>query len=370
MGQPRRMIFQEPERRRVLRLLIFAAVLAGAASCAREPQPPPAIALVDASTIEIRNLPRDVTPDVAVHVGERATSDPPVAGGVRLVNGVPTFTPMFPLDPGRAYFVRAEWRGPHVEGVVRLPAKAAGDPVRVTAIQPDLEGSPENVLRLYVHFSGPMGRGTGNEHVIIRDAAGREVVDPFLPVDGEFWNAERTRYTLFFDPGRVKTGILPNEQMGRPLRRGRRYTLTVSDRWLDASGRPLAESREWSFTPGPAIAEPLEPAAWPIDKPRAGTRDPVTVRFPHTLDDALLRRALGIARDGQSVEGTFEIQPGARAWRFTPAQPWAAAAHQLVVLSILEDPSGNRIGRAFEVEGATRGPAAPERVLIPWSPLR
>ncbi|MEX2272186.1 MAG: energy transducer TonB [Vicinamibacterales bacterium] len=52
------------------------------------------------------------------------------------------------------------------------------------------------------------------------------------------------------------------------------------------------------------------------------------------------------------------------------AAPRDVSAHQLVVLSILEDPSGNRIGRAFEVEGAAHAPAGPDRVLIPWSPNR
>ena len=54
-----------------------------------------------------------------------------------------------------------------------------------------------------------------------------EVEGPFLPLDYEFWNADRTRFTVFFDPGRVKHGILPNKQMGRALKVGRSYTLLV-----------------------------------------------------------------------------------------------------------------------------------------------
>lgn len=363
------MLFTKPERGTALRLFCCGAI-AFAAACSRAPEAPPAIVLVDPSAIEIRNVPRGAESDVraTVHVGERAGDAPPVAGSVSVVNGVPRFVPMFPLEPGRAYFVRAEWNGARVSDVVHVPAKAAGDPVRVVAIQPDLDGVPENVLRLYVHFSGPMGRGTGPEHVRILDASGAPVVDPFLPVEGEFWNSDHTRFTLFFDPGRVKSGILPNERMGRPLQRGRRYTLVVDRGWLDAGGRSLTEEYRVSFTPGPAIAEPLVPSAWPIDRPRAGTRDPLIVRFPHALDGELLRRAVGIERDGRPVEGESVVEDRARAWRFIPAERWAASPHQLVVLSILEDPSGNRIGRAFEVEGATRGPSGPDRVLIPWSP--
>ena len=370
MRQP---CYWKPERLTALRLLIFLpAACAVLSSCAREAGPPPSIVLVDPSAIEIRDVPRDAHFSVraTVTVGEEPTGDPPVAGSVRVVNDVPTFLPMFPLEPGRAYLVRAEWRGARAQDVVRVPPKAAGDPVRITAVHPALEGIPENVLRLYIHFSGSMGGGVGPDHVRIVGAEGREVVDPFLPVAGEFWNADHTRFTLFFDPGRVKTGILPNERMGRPLQRGKRYVLIIDGTWKDASGRPLADGRTYSFTPGPAITAALDPYAWPIAAPRAGSRDPFLVRFPHALDHALLQRALAIEAGGRPVDGAFEVPAGEREWRFIPAQPWAAVPHDLVVLSILEDPSGNRIGRAFESEGATRGPAASDRVLIPWSPVR
>ena len=68
---------------------------------------------------------------------------------------------------------------------------------------------PENQLRMYIQFSAPMGRRGGLDHVKLLDETGDEVDDPFLPLDAEFWNADRTRYTLFFDPGRQKRGILP-----------------------------------------------------------------------------------------------------------------------------------------------------------------
>lgn len=56
----------------------------------------------------------------------------------------------------------------------------------------------------------------------ILDEQGREIEDPFLPLDTELWSHDATRFTVLFDPGRVKRGILPNVEMGRALYPGRR----------------------------------------------------------------------------------------------------------------------------------------------------
>ena len=53
---------------------------------------------------------------------------------------------------------------------------------------------------------------------------------------------------------------------------------------------------------------------------------------------------------------------------FRPAAPWTAGEYQLVALSILEDPAGNRIGRAFEVDmtKVTAAGASPEAYRLPF----
>ena len=62
-------------------------------------------------------------------------------------------------------------------------------------------------------------------------------------------------HSVFFDPGRVKDNILPNRQIGRPLRAGHTYTLEVSTGWHDAQGQPLKAVFRRSFRVGPADAE-------------------------------------------------------------------------------------------------------------------
>ena len=70
---------------------------------------------------------------------------------------------------------------------------------------------------------------------------GKEVKDPFLPLDAEFFNDDRTRYTVFFDPGRQKRGIAPIADMGRSLTEGKSYTLVVDAEWRDGNGLPLKQ---------------------------------------------------------------------------------------------------------------------------------
>jgi hypothetical protein len=60
-----------------------------------------------------------------------------------------------------------------------------------------------------------------------------------------------TRLTLFIDPGRIKRGVLPLEEVGPSLEAGKSYTLVIDREWIDGSGNPLQESFEKTFKVGP-----------------------------------------------------------------------------------------------------------------------
>ncbi len=89
--------------------------------------------------------------------------------------------------------------------MIALPAVVQIPSTVVTDVYPAGDVIPENLLRMYVQFSGPMGQQGGLDHVVLLDARGREMPDALLPLDTELWNGDRTRFTLLFDPGRVKT---------------------------------------------------------------------------------------------------------------------------------------------------------------------
>jgi len=367
------------------RALAAAIAVAAAGACAApSPSSHPEIVL-EAGAVEVRNLAaRDLD---ALRRAQWTREDwervlrvvtvpdqPPVIGTYSTTQNAVRFTPRFPFDPGRSYAVTFEpSRLPSagdgsaaIHAVVTAPAAPHTADTTVVRIHPSSPVVPANQLRLYIHFSAPMGRRGGEEFVSLLDERGRPVEDPFLPLDAELWNDDRTRFTLLFDPGRVKRGILPNEQMGRALRSGRRYTLVVSRAWKDAHGKPLAADFRHTFRAGPPDERALDPAAWTIETPAAGTRDPLQVAFGKPLDHALLQRALGVRRDGRPIDGETAIIEGDTGWSFTPREPWRVGAHALFVLTILEDPAGNRIGRAFEVGGTDRS-REPESITLPFA---
>ena len=286
---------------------------------------------------------------------------PPVLGSHAIGDdGVLRFTPMFPFDPGRPYSARFDpTRLPGREtatlepivAVVALPRPDVEPSTIVDRVFPSGNRIPENQLKLYLHFSAPMSHVDGLEYLSLRDARGRAVDEPFLPLGTEFWDPAHLRYTVFFDPGRVKQGLDLHERLGRPLREGQTYSLVVDPAWPDADGNPLMTPFEKRFTVVQGDTTPLDLATWQLQTPSPRSRQPLVVSFPEPLDHALMQRAIGLEDEaGQWVEGEVEVGSGETRWMLTPSQPWRPGAYSLVALSILEDLAGNRIGAAFEID--------------------
>ncbi len=292
------------------------------------------------------------------------------------------FTPMYPLDPGRQYWVRFDpaklpggsdgggANAPAVIASVGLPAPDKTPSTVVARVYPTSDVVPENLLRMYIEFSGPMARPSGIQHMKLLDDSGEEIPGAFLPLDYEFWSPDHTRFTAFFDPGRVKRGILPNQQMGRPLGSWRSVTLVVSREWRDQHGLPLKEEFRRVLRVGPANERPLDTASWHVQPPPAAAgRDGLVVTFPEPLDHGLLMRALGVTRGGVPLDGDIIVDHAETRWTFTPREPWRPGAYHLLALDILEDVAGNQIGRAFEVDNFDTVDKSPDpkSITIPFS---
>jgi hypothetical protein len=290
-----------------------------------------------------------VVPPQGKHVG------PALAGDYHLGDRTLRFTPRFPLTPGVRY--RAVFRPRGTDGHTApiekefSLAKPKTEAPRVTHIYPTGDRLPENQLKFYLHFSASMARGDVYRHVKLLDDRGKPVDLPFLELDEELWDGRQQRLTLFCDPGRIKRGLKPREEVGPVFEEGKRYTLVVDAGFEDANGNPLKEPYRKAFQAlAPDDTQP-DPKNWKLQSPSAGTRDPLTVTFPKPLDEALLERLVWVTDDRSAkVAGKVAVSGQETLWQFTPNESWKLGQYRLVADTRLEDLAGNSIARPFEVD--------------------
>jgi hypothetical protein len=303
--------------------------------------------------------------------GSDAAQDrPPILGAYEVDGALLRFVPRFPLQPGLRY--RAVLDPAHLPGKSQGTAAATGgsSPIvkpivaelsipkppavastTLSHIYPSTQTPPENLLRFYLVFSAPMSRGEMSNCVHLLDADGKEVETPFLNLGEELWNPAGTRLTLLINPGRIKQGLKPREELGPVLEQGKTYTLVVDSAWLDAEGNPLKEGARKVFNAGPAAEQIVDPETWKLASPAAGSTSPLAVSFPAPLDRGMLERVIGVVdANGEPVPGDIDVEADETRWLFTPDQPWSAGSYKVLVDSNLEDLAGNSIGRVFEVD--------------------
>ncbi|WP_152050671.1 hypothetical protein [Tautonia marina] len=287
-------------------------------------------------------------------------ADVPMLGRLRMDSDRLRFEPRYAIRPGTTY--RATFRpgllpgaDPDVrpiEADLALPDPAdSAEPTRILAVYPSGDQLPENLLRVYVHFSAPMSRGEVYRHLQLLGPDGDPVPSPFLELDEELWDPSGTRLTLLIDPGRIKQGLVPREELGPVLEAGQRYTLQIGAEWPDSAGRSLAEPFRKVFETLPADEVPPDPSDWQLATPMAGSREPLRVQLPEPLDHALMGRLVFVSDEqGRLLSGQSEVTDHETRWSFTPDAPWRPGRYLLVADTDLEDLAGNGIGRPFEVD--------------------
>ncbi len=308
---------------------------------------------------------------LAVHLvhddGTIPVGRPAVAGKYRIVDGSNLmFTPLFALDAARIYRATLSVDGPAgrlpVLSVDRVAVSRPTTPTTtVRTIEPTADRLPANVLRFYVSFSAPMGRGEAYAHLKLVDAAGQTLDHPFLELGEELWDPTGTRLTVLLDPGRVKRGLRPHEELGPIFSPGRSYTFKIDPTWRDATGLPLATPASKTFTTGPTDETSPTPATWTLSAPSAGSRSSLLVTFHDTLDRATVASGLTLLDpNGQEVSGAASAQADGSGWMFLPTDPWTIGSYQLMVNPDLEDLAGNSIRRPFEVDIQRDVPIVPD----------
>lgn len=293
----------------------------------------------------------------------------PILGSHLIDDKVVRFEPQFPLEPGLGYRAVYEYEydlllssggaapqkvhlhtGP-ITAHFSIPKPAPAATTSLTQVYPSAAELPENTLKFYLHFSAPMSRGEAYKRIHLLNESDKEVDLPFLELDEELWDPSGTRFTLFFDPGRIKRGLKPREELGPVLEEGKSYTLVIDRDWPDAAGNPLSESVRKRFRVGPPDDAQPDPKTWKVNPPAVSSTDPLVLVFPEPLDHAMLQRVIGVAdSEGTRIAGTVAIAAEETRWQFTPVVAWRPGDYSLVVQTTLEDLAGNSIARVFDVD--------------------
>ncbi len=256
------------------------------------------------------------------------------------------FKPLIPLSPGKNYdvFLKKKLIG-------RLPVSLSTGLAQpqITAFYPSADTLPENLLKVYLSFSTPMREGEALRHIHLLNGKGDTLPRIFLELEPELWNPDRTILTVWLDPGRIKRGLIPNEQLGNPLKKGGRYTLVVSNDWKNTAGIPLQGSFQKKFFVGERDDTPPEPALWKLLSPTARTTEPLQISFTESLDPFLATETVKILDEtGKAVQGAFAPTNHETGISFQPAKPWLPGHYKLQVATFLEDLAGNNLNRPFD----------------------
>ena len=258
------------------------------------------------------------------------------------------FEPVVPLTGGMSYEIF--FRDITI-GNVQVPLPDTADATKVVEVYPTADALPENLLKMYIQFSSPMREGESDQHIFLLDDNNDTLPAVFLALQPELWNKERTVLTVWLDPGRIKRELIPNQELGNPLTKGKLYTLIVSDNWKDVQGLPLKQPHSKQFIVGARDSLKPDIEKWMLNLPVAETIQPLTIHFGEPLDYFLLQETIKIVDEKNNVVGgKIEVSNNERRLRFIPNNKWVKGSYRLQVASILEDVAGNNLNRPFDRE--------------------
>ncbi|MEM9329400.1 MAG: Ig-like domain-containing protein, partial [Bacteroidota bacterium] len=237
------------------------------------------------------------------------------------------------------------WQGSMLIGTFR-PDKKPNLKTRLLSIYPQDSLLPENLLKIHLVFSSPMGISDSYQYIDFFHE--QQEVFPILDLQPELWNDDRTVLTLWLDPGRIKRELLRQTKLGRPLASEAHYRMVIDSTWRDRKGNALEHVVAKDFWTGGADRSIPTITADHIRYPK-GPQDTLTIEFQEPMDYLLLRHAIWVKTNDDEVLGRIITSDNERTWHFSPEQYWTAGEeYQLIVETRLEDLAGNNLTRPFD----------------------
>lgn len=258
------------------------------------------------------------------------------------------FAPVISFTSGQSYEVLKE---ADVYFTFDIPANSRLRQPKLLGIYPSLDTLPENLLKMYFTFDQPMQQSQATlDFIRVYDHTEKQEVKIFLPLENELWNADKTRLTLWLDPGRIKKDLIPNQERGIPIKKGHQYELTFSKDLQNYLGVALGKEYKKTFVVGERDTQSPNIKSWKFTLPELNTQSGLGVEFGEALDQFLVYETIRIVKDGKEFEGSFIVSKKLNSLVFIPSSPWKKGNYELEVESRLEDLAGNNLNRLFDVD--------------------
>ncbi|GLU55456.1 hypothetical protein Dfri01_49170 [Dyadobacter frigoris] len=269
-----------------------------------------------------------------------------ILGDYSIVNQTVLFTPLIPFTHGLSYEILV--KGKQID-TFEIPKNHSSRAPALLGIFPSADTLPENLLKVYLHFSHPMREGQSARYVTLLKNNSDTIKGAFLDLQPELWNPDRTILTLWLDPGRIKRDLIPNKLLGAPLKKNGSYQIVISKDWTDASGNSLSRSFTKTFTTIIRDSLSPDPDLWKISLPEKRTSNALKIDFHEPLDHSLLQETLTVKNQkGETISGKWQILDEEKVCLFSPDQNWISANYILRIETKLEDLAGNNLNRPFD----------------------
>tara|TARA_R110002073_G_scaffold128999_3_gene275090 strand:+ start:46635 stop:47723 length:1089 start_codon:yes stop_codon:yes gene_type:complete len=272
-----------------------------------------------------------------------------IFGELAVKNGENIFTPIIPFSAGESYEIYKDdvlylsFSVPKLENQVRP---------KLISIYPAIDTVPENLLKMYFVFSKPMQQSQSFlDFITITNKETNKIENIFLPLENELWNTDHTELTLWLDPGRIKKDLIPNKELGIPVKKGNTYEITIPASLTDADGVALGKDYQKTIVVGERDAKSPSISKWELTIPQENTKEALGISFQESLDAMLSQETIQIVTDkNKIIDGGFMLSKKATSILFVPKVLWKKGAYKIVIESKLEDLAGNNLNRLFDTD--------------------
>ncbi len=258
------------------------------------------------------------------------------------------FAPVVPFTAGQTYTVRK--KNTEVLASFAIPNREGENSAKMIGIHPQKDTVPENLLKMYFEFEQPMQEiHNALDFITVYNETDAVETAPFLRLESQLWNKEGTLLTLWLDPGRIKTDLIPNREKGLPLTKGKSYTVSVDSSWKAIDGRTLQKKYTKRFYVGSRDDKKPNTDTWQVQMHDKDSVKNLIIDFNEPMDAFLAKETIQIYDSKNTpITGNFSLLEKGTKLRFEPNIPWPNSAIEIHIESRLEDLAGNNLNRLFD----------------------